>query len=96
MIKTFKDGQLRKFWKSKKKSAKGINPTDARHIWDILVDLHAATVPEDMEPLGYDFHPLTGNRRGQFALTIRGNYRIVFEWEDGHAVRVRQEDYHGK
>ena len=24
------------------------------------------------------------------------NWRIVFEWQDGEAERVRQEDYHGK
>jgi proteic killer suppression protein len=96
MIKSFKDGQLRKFWKSKSATAKGINPVDSERIRGILNDLDAATVPEDMAPLGYGFHPLKGNRKGQFGLTIRANWRIVFEWEEGHAVRVRQEDYHGK
>jgi len=44
---------------------------------------------------GYGFHGLTGDRRGQFAVEIRRSFRLVFEWEDGNAVRGRQEDYHG-
>jgi toxin HigB-1 len=76
--------------------ATGINPIDAGRIRAILTNLNAATVPEDMKPFDYGFHQLKGNRKSQFALTIRGNWRIVFEWEDGSAVRVRQEDYHGK
>jgi proteic killer suppression protein len=44
---------------------------------------------------GFKFHELKGNRKGQFAVTVRANFRIVFEWEDGKAVRVNEEDYHG-
>jgi toxin HigB-1 len=60
-----------------------------------MLALNAATIPEDLAPFAMGFHPLKGDRKGEFALTIRGNWRIVFEWEDGDAVRVRQEDYHG-
>jgi toxin HigB-1 len=45
---------------------------------------------------GWDFHPLTGDRKGQYAVEIRGLFRLVFEWENDEAVRVRQEDYHGR
>ena len=49
-----------------------------------------------MNQPGYAFHALTGNRAGQYAVEIRANHRLVFEWEGGEAVRVRIEDYHGK
>jgi proteic killer suppression protein len=46
-------------------------------------------------PDEYRYHDLKGDRDGQYAVTIRGNWRIVFEWDGEHAVRVRQEDYDG-
>lgn len=58
--------------------------------------LDAAARPADMDQPGYAFHSLTGNRRGQYVVEIRANWRLVFEWEDGEPVRVRMEDYHGK
>jgi proteic killer suppression protein len=44
----------------------------------------------------YDFHALKGNRKGQYAVTIRANWRITFAWEGAGAVRVDMEDYHGR
>ncbi len=90
----FKDRQLKKFWG--KGSAKGIDPRSVERLQELLSLLHAATCPQDMDQPGYAFHPLTGNRRGQYAVEIRANHRLVFEWENGEAVRVRSEDYHGK
>ena len=94
MISTFKDGRLKRFWQTGR--MKGINSTDAEHIAELLTAIDAATAPGDLAPLGIGFHPLKGDRKGQFAVTVRANWRIVFEWQDGQAVRVRQEDYHGK
>ena len=94
MIGTFKDGQLKRFWQTGR--MKGISPTDAEHIAELLTAIDAATAPGDLALLGIGFHPLKGDRKDQFAVTIRANWRIVFEWQNGQAVRVRQEDYHGK
>jgi proteic killer suppression protein len=88
------DGTLRRFWKNGR--AKGIDSRSAEHLKELLSALNAAVRPEDMAQPGWDFHPLTGNRKGQFAVEIRGSFRLVFEWENGEPVRVRQEDYHGK
>ncbi|WP_331251374.1 MULTISPECIES: type II toxin-antitoxin system RelE/ParE family toxin [Photorhabdus] len=43
---------------------------------------------------GYNLHPLTGDRRGQWAITVSGNWRITFEFIDGDAYIVNYEDYH--
>ena len=94
MIGSFKDGQLKKFWQTG--SMKGISPTDAERIAELLTAIDAATAPGDLAPLGIGFHLLKGDRKGQYAVTVRANWRLVFEWQDGQAVRVRQEDYHGK
>jgi proteic killer suppression protein len=94
MIKSFKDGALRRFWKDGK--VKGIDPKSVPRIKRILSALDAATKPEDLALPGYGFHELKGNRRGQYAVEVRAQWRIVFEWSKGHAVRVRLEDYHGR
>jgi toxin HigB-1 len=44
---------------------------------------------------GWGFHRLKGNRKHEYAVEIRAQYRLVFEWRDGEAVHVRSEDYHG-
>ena len=41
-------------------------------------------------------HPLKGDRTGQFALTLTGNYRLIIERVSEDAVRILDvEDYHG-
>jgi toxin HigB-1 len=41
-------------------------------------------------------HPLKGNRSGQYAITLTGNYRLVIEKIEEDAVRIiNVEDYHG-
>jgi toxin HigB-1 len=41
-------------------------------------------------------HPLRGDRAGQFAITLTGNYRLTIERIGEDAVRILDvEDYHG-
>ncbi len=41
-------------------------------------------------------HPLKGNRSGQYAITLTGNYRLIIEKIKEDAVRIISvEDYHG-
>jgi len=93
MIHSFKSRVLQALWE--KNRTKGIDPKSVKKIRRILSALNAATKPEDMRLPGFNFHGLKGNRKGQFAVTVRANYRIVFEWKDGEAVKVDEEDYHG-
>lgn len=37
---------------------------------------------------------LKGSRKSLWAITISGNWRMVFEFRDGHAYVVNYEDYH--
>jgi toxin HigB-1 len=90
----FTDRTLRRFWKAGR--AKGIDPRSAEHLKELLSALDAAMRPADMAQPGWNFHPLTGDRKGQYAVEVRGLFRLIFEWEDDEAVRVRQEDYHGR
>lgn len=41
-------------------------------------------------------HPLKGNRAGQYAMTLTGNYRLIIEKVKDDTVRILDvEDYHG-
>jgi proteic killer suppression protein len=93
MIHNFKSRTLQALWE--KDQTKGIDPKSLKKIRRILSALNAAAKPDDMNLPGFNFHELKGNRKGHYAVTIRANFRIVFEWDNGEAVRVREEDYHG-
>ena len=43
---------------------------------------------------GMRLHPLTGNMRGRWSISVSGNWRIVFRFEDGNAFDVDLVDYH--
>jgi len=66
----------------------------ADRIERILDRLDASTKPEDMNVPGFKFHPLKGNRTGEYAVTVSGNYRITFKFSGQDAVEVNYEDYH--
>lgn len=47
-----------------------------------------------MNAPGYNLHELTGNRKGTWSVTIKGNWRITFQFINGDAFDVNMEDYH--
>jgi proteic killer suppression protein len=59
-----------------------------------LQALHTATVIDDMDLPGWRLHPLKGNLAGLWAVNVSGNWRVVFQFKDGHAYAVDYEDYH--
>jgi proteic killer suppression protein len=56
--------------------------------------LDAATKPDDMNLPGYRFHPLKGKRKGAYAVSVSGNWRLTFSFEGENAIDVCLEDYH--
>lgn len=50
---------------------------------------------EDLRvPSGNRLHKLTGNRAGQYAISINSQWRICFALENGNAYDVEICDYH--
>jgi len=37
---------------------------------------------------------LTGDRKGQYSIRVNDQWRVCFEWRDGHAYEVEIVDYH--
>jgi toxin HigB-1 len=54
-----------------------------------IPQLDAATSLQDLSPLkNLGLHKLTGNRAGQWAMTVNGPWRICFIFKDGDAHDV--------
>jgi toxin HigB-1 len=50
--------------------------------------------PENLNQPGYRLHPLHGERKGQWAIWVSGNWRLVFEFDGADAFNVDLVDYH--
>jgi proteic killer suppression protein len=62
---------------------------------ELLAVLNAATSLNDLSPLkSVGLHKLTGDRKGQWAMTVNGPWRICFEFRKGDAYNVDVVDYH--
>lgn len=59
-----------------------------------LADLDDASKPSDLDLPGYRLHPLKGGRKGYGSISISGNWRVIFRFEDGDACDVDLIDYH--
>ena len=92
MIISFRHKGLELFFT--KCSYKGIPAQYALRIERMLDRLDASKEAEDMDLPGYKFHSLKGDRKGEFAVAVTGNWRITFEFIDADAVNVNLQDYH--
>ena len=59
-----------------------------------LADLDDACKPSDLDLPGYRLRPLKGDLKGQWSISISGNWRVTFRFEDGDAYDVDLIDYH--
>ncbi len=60
----------------------------------VLAHLDMAKHPSDVNLPGYRLHPLKGDLKGMWSVTISGNWRVTFRFEDGDAFDVDLTDYH--
>ena len=49
---------------------------------------------ESMNLPGFRLHELKGPLKGHWAVSVLGNWRVTFRFEDGAAVDVDYPDYH--
>jgi toxin HigB-1 len=75
-------------------SKAGIQPAHARKLRNLLTALDAATKPADMNAPGYGLHALRGNLEGHWAVSVSGNWRLTFSFQDEDAILVDYQDYH--
>jgi toxin HigB-1 len=92
MIKTFRHKGLQRFFETGSKS--GIQAVHATRLRLQLAALNQAVQAEDLSASAWGLHPLKGDLKGHWALTVNGNWRLVFAFEGTDAVLVDYCDYH--
>ena len=92
MIQSFRHKGLRRLYEDDDRSK--LPPEMAERIQGILSALDEAQAVADMNRPSLRLHPLKGDWKGFWAVTVRANWRIVFRFEDGNALDVDFVDYH--
>ena len=94
MIDTFRHKGLKKFFEEGDES--GLSAQQTSRISMILALLNQISKPGEMSFPGSDYHSLKGDRKGEYAVKVTGNYRITFRFDKkaGTAFDVNYEDYH--
>jgi proteic killer suppression protein len=91
-IKSFGHKGLKEFFASGSK--RGIQPSHARKLEDILDRLDSAAIIDDMAYSGSFLHPLKGELEGRWSVRVSGNWRVTFLFKEGDVYEVSYIDYH--
>jgi toxin HigB-1 len=92
MIQSFRHKGPRRFYETW--SLAGIQPQHAKRLRMQLAALDTAHVLDDMNIAGFRLHALKGAEKGRWSIWVNGNWRLTFEFRDGHAYVLDYEDYH--
>ena len=92
MIKSWQHKGLKLFYETG--STKGIQAKHQIRLKIILQRLDAAVFATDLNLPGMYWHPLKGNKKGFYSVTVNGNWRVIYKFEGQHAILVDYLDYH--
>ena len=92
MIRTIRHKGLKRLFEHD--DPRGVTSDHVGKLRDILATLHAALTVAHMELPAFRLHPLKGQMKGFWAVTVRANWRVIFRFAEGHAEDVDYVDYH--
>lgn len=92
MIRGFRHRGLKRLYE--KDERRGLSADQVCKIGRILARLDEAAGPDDMDLPGFRLHPLKGDLKGCWAVSVSGNWRIVFRFAGGDAYDIDLVDYH--
>lgn len=93
MIVSFNHKGLEKFFTTG--STAGIQHKHKNRLNAQLTQLNMAVSPQDMNMPGWQLHALKGDLDGHWAISVNGNWRLTFKFnDDGNAEIVDYQDYH--
>ena len=92
MIRNFRHRGLKRLFE--KDDSARLPPEDVDKISRILARLNEAVDVQNMDLPGFHLHPLKGNYKGFWSVTVRGNWRVIFRFAEGQALDVDYIDYH--
>ena len=92
MIASFRHRGLKALYDGR--TARRVAPEHVRKLTDILAALDRSRGPKGMDLPGFRLHELRGRQKGSHAVSVSGNWRVTFRFENGEAVDVDYVDYH--
>lgn len=93
MILGFRDGETQRVFEGER--SRRLPPSIQPAARQKLLQLDEAELLLDLRnPPGNRLERLSGNRAGQHSIRINDQWRICFEWSNGHAYEVEIIDYH--
>ncbi|CAN7686047.1 type II toxin-antitoxin system RelE/ParE family toxin [Pseudoduganella sp. LjRoot289] len=92
MIKNFRHKGLKLFFETGATS--GINPAHAARLSRMLLFLDRAASIEELNVPGWRLHRLHGRLYGHWSLTVSGNWRLMFQFDNGDVELLDYLDYH--
>jgi proteic killer suppression protein len=91
MIRTIRHKGLKRLFEQD--DPRGVNPEHAETLRDILATINAAPTLAHLNQPGLRLHPLKGQMKGFWSITVRANWRVIFRFDDG-AEDIDYVDYH--
>jgi len=93
MIKTFAQSWLEEFWHTGK--YKRVPPDLEPRLLRKMDMLNRATAHKDLQaPPANHLHALSGDREGQWAISVSGSWRLCFRFADGDIFQLELVQYH--
>ncbi len=92
-IVSFRSRALRRLFENDDR--RGISGRHVERVQDILVALDQAVRIDDMNAYpGWRLHSLKGGLRGFWSVSVSGNWRVIFRFDNEMAYDVDLVDYH--
>lgn len=92
VIRSFRHRGLKRLYE--RNDGSRISTALVKRVREALTVLDAGTSLHEVDIPGYRLHPLRGDWKGFWSITVSGNWRVVFRFEDGDAWDVDLIDYH--
>ncbi len=92
MIRSIRHKGLRRLYEDN--DHRGVAAHHVQRLRDILARLDDSAMVRDMDLPGFRLHPLKGEWKSYWAVTVQANWRVVFRFEEGDALDVDFVDYH--
>jgi len=92
LIKSFRHKGLQRFFKTG--SRVGIQSGHAAKLSRQLAVLNRASGSSDMNLPGWALHPLKGSLSEHWSVSVSGNWRLTFKFNNGDAVLADYQVYH--
>ena len=92
MIKTITHKGLKRFFETG--NTKGIRADHVSRLEERLGLLDMAENLDGISAKNWGLHPLKGDKAGQWAIKVNGNWRLFFKFEDGNIYLLDYNDYH--